>query len=188
MSAKDEVKRFVKSKIRQICQQNDGQTSAVLANLRRGIGHAPGEMPVLWGIILDEMPEEMLSRTGEPSRAEWACYTALTLFALHQQGHDAKSDCMSQEGQALGCAVRSLAKNDDELEAVRRRFNVAATSSDMTELAQHLRSLVQLMRAGGVSLDYPALAADLFDYQFDDRISSVRLRWGQDFYHMPNND
>lgn len=188
MSAKDEIKRFVKSKIRQICQGNDGRTSAVLANLRRGIGRAPGEMPVLWGIILDDMPEEMLSRTGEPSRAEWACYTALTLFALHQQGHDCQSDCMSQEGRTLGSAVRSLAKNDDELEAVRRRFNVAATSSDMTELAQHLRSVVQLLRSSGIALDYPALAADLFDYQFDDRISAVRLRWGQDFYRIYNED
>ena len=67
---------------------------AELAELRRGVGRAPGEKPMLWGTILTNLPEEFYGRNGEPSRAEWAIYIALTMFALHQQGHDIKTECM----------------------------------------------------------------------------------------------
>ena len=48
-----------------------------------------------------------MGKDGRPSYAEWAVYTALTLFALHQQGH---SEPMNAEGEEnrLGRAVRKL--------------------------------------------------------------------------------
>lgn len=57
----------------------------VLAQLRRGIGHTLGDIPQLWRFFLGDLPEEMLGET-EPSRAEWAIYAALTLFALPPAG------------------------------------------------------------------------------------------------------
>lgn len=57
-----------------------GGGKARLANLRRGVGKLPGELPELWGSFLDGMPEELLSRNGEPTYAEWAVYLTLTLF------------------------------------------------------------------------------------------------------------
>ena len=49
----------------------DNQRRAELAKLRRGIGHAPGELPELWGSFLLGMPESFQGRSA-PSAAEWA--------------------------------------------------------------------------------------------------------------------
>lgn len=79
---------------------------AQLAMLRRGVGKKPGDLPELWGILFGDLPEEFLSVSGEPTREEWAVYTALTLYALHQQGSEATGPegCMHRPGKrARGC-------------------------------------------------------------------------------------
>ena len=86
----------------------DNQRRAELAKLRRGIGHAPGELPELWGSFLLEMPESFQGRSA-PSAAEWAVYLALTLYAMHQQGNDRPMNC---PGNTLGRAVRQLAERN----------------------------------------------------------------------------
>ncbi len=178
----NDVRSYVKKKLFLLRERGDNSIAAELAKLRRGVGCAPGEIPELWGYFLEDMPEEMLSVNGAPTFAEWACYTALTLFALHQQGSDIKTGCVNAEDMPLGKAIRLLAPNEDELPAVRRRFNSMATSDDIAEAAGHLRGLVQLLRSKNIPLDYPALAADLYDFQFSDRLPRVRLRWGEQFY------
>ena len=165
---------------------NPGAQKAILANLRQGVGHVPGEIPQLWGAYLQEMPEELYSQSGKPSRAEWAVYTALTLFALHQQGHDPSKDPMNKTGCSFGCAVAKLVHSEDEKERVLRRFNAAATASDIAETAYHLRTLIQMLRGEGIPLDYPALAKDLYFYQNVELSPSIRLKWGQDFYRELN--
>ena len=62
----------------------------------------------MWGALLADMPEQLQGSNG-PSKAEWAVYTALTLFALHQQGEAGVS--MNQPGRTLGGAVRQLAED-----------------------------------------------------------------------------
>ena len=94
---------------------NSSAQKAALANLRRGIGHLPGELPQLWGEFLLDLPEEMHGWDGHPSQAEWAVYTALTLFALHQQGHELPVDPMYREGSRFGSAVGGLAVDEDEM-------------------------------------------------------------------------
>ena len=109
-----------------------GQSSAqraTLARLRRGIGRRPGELPELWAILLDGLPQDMQSqRLDEPSRAEWAIYTALTVFALHQQGRDVQRQSAHEKDVSLGTAARRLAGRlpgelADNRERVARRFN-----------------------------------------------------------------
>ena len=182
------VRRVVAGKIRRIQKMtNDGQRKAILANLRRGAGRVPGELPELWGEFLEELPEELYGSGRGPSRAEWAVYTALTLFALHQQGHDPaqEREYMNQENVGLGAAAAKVALadgGDEALERVRRRFNIAATAESMDKLSWHLRGLVQLMSGKSIGLDYARLAGDLYRYQFPSMRSGVRLEWGQDFY------
>ena len=164
--------------------KNDARLRGELANLRRGIGHTPGDLPELWGLLFDGFPEELMSRNGAPTKAEWAVSVALTMYALHQQGRSISEAPMNVEGATLGRSVRRLAKNDDDVERVRRRFNSFATADDMGECVHHLRGLVQLLRAEGIPLDYPELAYDLYRYQTLDGTQQVRLLWGQDFYRM----
>ena len=174
---------YVKRQIsRMLNSGNESRVKADLAHLRRGIGRVPGSMPELWEITLAGLPENLMSKDGNPTKAEWAVHTALTLFALHQQGKNLKTACMDQEGSGLGAAVGRLVKKEDDLPRIKRRFDAAATADSPAEFAHHLRGLIQIMRAEGIPLDYRALARDLYFYQFQDARDGVRLRWGQDFY------
>lgn len=175
-----QVEVFTKKKISQLLEQS-GSNSGILAQLRRGIGKEPGEMPQLWGYFLQDMPEEFFGR-DEPSRAEWAVYSAVTLFALHQQGKDGKTEPMQRDGMTLGRAIAQLVTDEDEEKRVTRRFQTVATASSVGELCHYLRSLVQMLRGENIGLDYPLLAKDIYCFQFPELISKLRLRWGQDFY------
>lgn len=167
---------------------NEPRQRAYLAKLRRGIGHAPGALPELWSILLDNLPEAMRSERDEPTREEWAVYTSLTLFALHQQGHSVTQEPMHREAVSLGHAAWQLTEGrDEERERVARRFNLVALAGSMEEMTHYLRALVQLLRAKGIALDYAMLARDLYRYQFEDLAPAVRLKWGQDFYAIDPN-
>lgn len=179
-----QVEDYTRNKLNKLLlQSGDNVLRAALAELRRGVGKKPGDVPQLWGYFLQDMPEEFFG-DKEPSKAEWAVYTSLTLFALHQQGKDPKSDTMNREGYSFGTAVNKLVHNEDERERVARRFYAAATASSMDELSHHMRGIIQLLRGEGIPLDYPMLAADLYRYQFNSLVSNVRLKWGQDFYRI----
>lgn len=168
---------------------NESRVRAQLANLRRGIGRKPGDMPELWGMLFAEMPEEMLSQNGQPTREEWAIYTALTLYALHQQSSKISEQNMHEAGKPenrLGRAVARLVKDKkNDRERIAKRLNAFATADDMLTAAHHLRGLIQLLRAEEIPLDYVHLAENLYDFQNPDFRPSVRLEWGQDFYEKP---
>ncbi len=179
---RNEIARFIGHKIQWISQSGQG-TPALLATLRRGIGHVPGDDPALWPILFEGMPEEMLSLNGTPTRAEWAVHTALTLYALHQQSRDPSASPMHVEGRLLGQALNRLSGGDEEaLIRIKRRFDAMATADRMPETVYHLRGLVQLLRAQDIPLDYAALGRDLYLLQSPSQAPGVRLRWGQDFY------
>ena len=188
-----DVKLYAAQQLHRLQALPDNQRRAELAKLRRGIGHAPGELPELWGSFLLGMPESFQGRSA-PSAAEWAVYLALTLYALHQQGEENVS--INEKGCTLGRAVRLLAQNsaaaaqDWTESSVLRRFNSLATAEEITEISHHLRGMIQLLSAakdGAIPLDYPQLAVDLYELQCTDPRytqipANVRLRWGQDLY------
>lgn len=175
-----QIEQFTKQKITSLIVQAKSNTG-VLAELRRGIGKKPGELPQLWGYFLESMPENFYG-DKEPSRAEWAIYTVLTLYALHQQGKSLETNVMYQEGQTFGKAVANLVHNENDKERVIRRFNTIATAISIEEMVHYLRGMIQLLRNENIGLDYPALAGNIFIYQFPEFSSQVRLKWGQDFY------
>lgn len=182
----DEAARFVGNKIKYLSdsekQLNTGISKARLAQLRRGIGKKPGELSELWGFFLQDLPEELMRKDGEPSYAEWAIYTSLTIFALHQQGSRSESMNAPGEENRLGCAVRRLVHTDDDEERVGFKLRLVADSDDMAELSYRLRNVVQLLRSENIKLDYVDLAKDLYNFQFADSADEIRLKWGRDFY------
>lgn len=181
MNIADQIKEYTASRIQRILTDPSESTArAVMARLRRGIGHKPGELPELWGEFLLYLPESLFGH-GEPSRAEWAIYIALTMFALHQQSRDRKAEPMHRPGISLGSAANRLMDSEDDRERIARRFYPAATASDMMALSHHLRGLVTLLREKNIPLDYVRLASDLYFFQNPDIADRVRLRWGEDF-------
>ncbi len=187
MSRKSEIGNFVGKKIRMYQAVSEtGAGKAMMANLRRGAGHEPGELPELFGTILLDMPEEFMSKDGIATKKEWACYIALTLYALHQQGYDLKSRPMHvNESISIGRALAQLAKTSEDVNAEKRalqKLKAFATAVDMREASHHLRGIIQLLGNRGIPIDYEMLAEDLYEFQFADGKNRVNLRWGQDFY------
>lgn len=184
-----QIKRSTQEKVERLLMEGPW-SRAMLAKLRRGIGKQPGELPELFEILLGNMPEEFYGQGDEPSYSVWAIYTALTLFALHQQGKDRPMSAGGiiegrNTGNSLGAAVGYLVKQDKEREpAIKRRFDAVATANEFTEFAHHARGLIQLLRAGDITLDYPRFAVDLYWYQFDEIRNRIRLRWGEDYYRI----
>lgn len=185
MSRGGELTKFINKKIAQLEAQKDtGGGKAMLANLRRGVGKRPGDIPEIWGVFLEEIPEKDTRRT-DVSREEWACYIALTLYALHQQGQD-KSMHVSE--QPLGMALKKLAMkmgDDNAEERVMRRLNSLTQTKDIEAIAYQLRGIIYLLKGEQIGLDYGTMVRDLYLLQFPDAASSVHLNWGRDFY-KPN--
>lgn len=188
------VQKIVKGKIEFLRNApNEATARAALANLRRGVGKHPGAVPEVWEYTLAnvELPEQPYRRNGEPAEPtteEWAIHGALTLFALHQQSKDIRTDCMNAENIGLGSAIRRLVKNNDDRERVKRRFDRIITADSIEELLNHLRSMIQMLRADGIALDYAKLANDLRWFQHPDYRDRIRLQWGRDFYYIAAND
>ena len=202
MANESAVYSFVKRKIARL----DEETSwgrVMRARLRRAAGTQPGASPAIWAVTLADAPLEWYSRGGIPSFEENAVHTALTLYALHCQGKDRsmttvyssssddeKNENKSKErSESIGCAIARLINPDESnLDAVKRRFDAMATSEEFYELSYHARSIVLLLRAVDITMDYPNFARDIYMYQIPGRADSVRLRWGEDFYRVLFNN
>lgn len=187
MTKETEIATYVRAQIAFIAKDDkaleQSSCKARLAQLRRGVGKEPGEIPELWGMFLMNLPQELMGQNGRPSYAEAAIYTALTLFAFHQQGHGERMHAEGEENR-IGRAARRLAHNAEEEERIRQKLSIAAKSDDMTELSYHLKTIVRLLANSDQKLDYVDLAKDLYWFQFEEYADRVRLKWGQDFYRQ----
>lgn len=152
----------------------------MLANLRRGVGKNLGEVPELWGLVLNRFPKNLLGTKGL-SNAEWAVYTALTLYALHQQGHSEHMNCYTEV--SIGTAVAKLIKNDDDMKRILNRLNLVVTAISPNDVEYHLRGIIQLLSNEGIPLNYSKLARDLYLFRNSDYSENVKLSWGRDFYY-----
>ncbi|MDR3209087.1 MAG: type I-E CRISPR-associated protein Cse2/CasB [Oscillospiraceae bacterium] len=174
----NEIQGYVGAQITKLTLPTQYAT-ATLAKLRRGIGKELGALPNLFEITVGGLPD------NADANALNAIYTALTLFAVHQQGQGAQ---MSGRN-SFGRACRALLKYNEEADkSKKRRFDAAATSADITEFANHARSLIGLLKAAAIPLDYPAFAVDLYKFANANSRNNVRLQWGRDFYKEARGD
>jgi len=182
MGKKDEIMRFTQMKI-QALLRDDPWAKQQLASLRRYVGKTIEESPGTWEVLFTGIPDDLTAGGYDrTTQSEIAVFTAITLFALHQQSEDRP---MNQRGQGFGKACNALAANPKtSSEAISRRFAAAITSQDVVELSNHARSLIKLMKSSEppIALDYPRLAADIYDYQFESARSKVQKRWAMDYY------
>lgn len=157
---------------------NTSESRALLAQLRHAVTKAPGADPAVWEITVGNLPGTTPT-SDDPTRAERASHTALTLYATHQQS---RTEPMHAAGVGLGTAVRRLGLASGAEEAVRRRFDAAATATSFAETVHHLRGLVTQLRSARIGLDYGRLADDLDQLQQPGGPDKVRLRWARQYY------
>lgn len=190
-NSRSELSQFVHNQVNWLQQcylqrdrsQLHSQAVATLARLRRGIGKEVGALPDLWE-VLAEIPQEPYPYS-DPSRQELAAYTAITLYALHQQS---KQEKMHVPGRRFGEALRELRKLATREEPVRQRFLALGTAQSFAETAYHARGLIAQLRSESIGMDYGSFANDLFWLQ-SSSADRVRLQWGRDFYRaFPKNE
>ena len=193
MSRKEEIGRHVLTKIRWLHAVSEtGSGKANMAELRKGVGKFPGELPSLFGMLLEDMPESFLSKSGVPTKEEWACYIALTLFSWHQQGNDVKTELMHTDNPvSVGNAARQLKNalgdaNADERMIKKLRSVVSA--NDVQGFSQHLRCMIKMLADKKIRMNYAMLAKDIYEWQFLESRNSVNLRWGQDYYKQSKEE
>lgn len=167
-----------------------------LAQLRRGAGKLPADVPELWGVagverfyrhVEKAAPDEDLP-PWLAERAEAALFLAVTLYSLHQQSRT--KDPMHENGVELGHAVRRLMPPGEIDEPIRRRFVRVGTAETLDVLADRLREIVSLLRRGAqrrtrrepVPLDYALLAGQLYQFRDPEGARRVRESWGRGFH------
>lgn len=154
---------------------------ATLSRLRRAAGTAPGDDPIAWGLVIEELlqnlPAYEIGRTDDPSDGEWAAFTALTMFAIHQQS---QSLLMHRKHYSIGRAVGEL-KNASGSESIKARLDALQTAQSANAIQYHLRSIINLLNSYDIPLDYGLLALDLKKLLNPKQRSGVIIRWGRDY-------
>lgn len=171
----------------QVTHDNAGQAGsarALVATLRNAAGYDPADHIRAWTLVLEEIvpdfPEQWM-RTDEPSRHEWAAFTAITHWALHQQSLSRPMHASApRRGHNLGYAVGLLSRRRDSA-SIKSRFDALLLNSGENAVRHHLRSLVQLLRAEEIPTDYGLLAQDLADMRRPGGRRRVSLRWGRGY-------
>lgn len=187
MSQYKETAQYVREKIGVIANSSPARSSAALAELRRGLGKTPGILPGLWEWTLEGLPDELRSRTGHPTNAEWAIHISMTLYAFHQQGRSLVVENMNRGKMSLGSAVSLLAGNQQEdRDRYQKKLEILTKTDSIEMMAALLRQIVSQLRSSSIPLDYPALAGDILAFQYEESRQSVLLKWGQDFYGFKN--
>ncbi|WP_131738863.1 type I-E CRISPR-associated protein Cse2/CasB [Actinomadura roseirufa] len=152
-----------------------------LAQLRRGAGKLPQDVPELWGLTGVELilQDPSLSE-AQAVKAEAAVFLAVTLFALHQQSRPNQG--MHDPDVDLGEAVRRLMPTGEIDEPIRRRFVRVGTAGSLEVLAYRLREIVSLLRRDSIPLDYARLAQCLYHAHTPEGLARVRQQWGRSFH------
>lgn len=167
-------------------------TKAIFANLRQSINKNAHLATGVFPIVFSNMPTEYLGKHGNLTVSERSVISALQVFALHQQGKsynvNLQSDSKSKTGtDNLGASLSSLRGINEDSKSIDRRFNAMINSTNFTELENHLRHMVKLLKSKtDVKINYPQLAQDLFWFQKGQQ-SNVRLKWSRSYYRYYDN-
>ena len=180
MSKRKEIGEYMVKKINYWKENAEPSTvNAELARLRKGVGHMPGDLPELYGILLKTMPHSFWSSNGNITEAEWSCYIGLTMFAWHQQGNDIKTHCVHTPNHiSLGHALRQLVHDSSAEERMRNKLQMLITSNDMNEFSYHLKNIITFIRNEGIRINYADLAEDIYAFQFEESRNRVCLKLG----------
>lgn len=151
---------------------------ADLADLRQGVGQAPGTVASMWR----HHRAAVHDGTFEHGFEDWkltAEHQALTLFGLHQQS---QNRTMHRPGIGLGTALRRLREAPGTSEdALDLQMRALVSSDDTDELYEHLRALITRLRQIGQGADYSKLHTDLYYWNWPESRARVQRAWAAQY-------
>jgi len=182
-----EVGTHVSRKVRWLQEaylRNEASAGSALARLRHGVTSAAGSDLELIEFTTAGLYPDDVRMADAPTAAEHAAYTAITLYAVHQQSKRLKGMHIvdPEHPFTIGRAARQLVASTGAEEAVRRRFVALGTASSWDEVVHHSRGLIQQLRANDIPLDYGRFARDLLRLRSGRYANDVRNAWGRDFF------
>lgn len=135
-------------------------------------------------------------RGGELSYMEQAIFTAIQMYAIHQQsnvesvlkfGNDDENESREKKYKAnIGDALATL--RSDESESIDKRFNAMITATNFNKLSYHLRQMIKILKSkSDAKVDYAKLAEDLYWFMIG-RKEEVRLSWARSYYKYRKNE
>lgn len=161
--------------------ESTAHARTALSRLRRAAGAQPGDDPIAWVFVMEDLlmnlPEYEIGRGDEPSSGEWAAFTAMTMFALHQQSHKTS---MHLKRRSIGHALGELRVRSDS-KSIKARFDALQTAPTHKALQYHLRSIVSMLNSYAIPLDYGLLGQDLKKLSNPKQRPGVIVRWGRDY-------
>ena len=161
-------------------------TKAYLADLRQSVNRDVHRATGVFPIVFANIPDQYLGESGSLTVGERSIILALQLLAMHQHGnqhhvHAGYDEETQKLWVDLGASLRALRVGEDS-QAVDRRFNAMITSASLSELANHLRHLIKLLKSRtNAKVDYAQLGQVLVWFQIGYQ-SSVRLIWWRSYY------
>ncbi len=162
-------------------RENRSREVAELATLRRTFPHDGRPHPDAFKFLGDQFAPRR--QEDEFSRDELAGAAALALYAVHQQSNHTASAHWRGADHRLGRAAFALKRSvgPSGEAGVGRRMDSLIVATDIRAVLEHLRALVQLMRAHRVQLDYAQLALDLRAAQSPIALRTTQIRWSRDY-------
>lgn len=172
---------------------NSPSTKAFLAKIRNSVDKDLLHNIDLLSCIFSSVSYDSEESDGELSDKEQAIFTALQLYAIHQQSsyksvmkiggdYDEKQKYKDNIGDALS-TLRS-----EESESIDKRFNTMIVSTDFKRLVYHLRQMIKILKSkSDAKVDYAKLAEDLYWFM-NGKKDGVRLSWARSYYKYRKNE
>lgn len=176
---------------------NGNINKSVLAAARHAASMNSSQAQPVWPIIMEELDAPMLSYNDELTYAERATYTAIRLYAIHQQGNENivyassfSKDDGPVEGKNLFSALANLKQNEAIQVALDRRVTALLSTTNINSTINALTHLTAILKSAQKTqkIDYARLADDLLVYQLSyEQANQVRLNWGRQYYYRTNS-
>ncbi len=141
-----------------------GQDRGALADLRQGLGQAPGSAAEMFRHVEPFLPQAR-SRAQESTY-----YLVASLFALHPT---------STSTGNLGAHMRACDPKGENSDALERRFT-ALLSAHPDDVPGYLRQTISFLKSKNIPVNWNQLFWDLQNWDDEDR--RVQKRWASAFW------
>lgn len=173
-------------------------TKALLANMRNSADKDISNNVDALAYVFSNLSYGEDDRYGELSYMEQAIFTAIQIYAIHQQsnvesvlkfGNDDENESIEKKNKYkanIGDALATL--RSDESESIDKRFNAMITATNFNKLSYHLRQMIKILKSkSDAKVDYAKLAEDLYWFMIG-RKEEVRLSWARSYYKYRKNE
>lgn len=171
-------------------------TKALLANMRNSADKDISNNVDALSYVFSNLSYGEDDRGGELSYMEQAIFTAIQMYAIHQQsnvesvlkfGNNDENESREKKYKAnIGDALATL--RSDESESIDKRFNAMITATNFNKLSYHLRQMIKILKSkSDAKVDYAMLAEDLYWFMIG-RKEEVRLSWARSYYKYRKNE